>query len=393
MSNSREKPQPERNEYGRKIITSSYIKKLCEHQGLYETPSFNRHLYLHFSGFTEISGLDDYKNLQALFLENNLIEKIENLSHLKSLRCLYLQNNSITRIENLDELTELKTLNLSHNKIEKIENLKNLVNLNDLDLSHNKISSTENIKGLAEVPSVVSLDLSYNTINDVEHIFSTLTQMNNLGCLYLKNNGCIRQISNYRKMLVAKIPSLKHLDEKTVYEVERLGSEAWFLHGKDAEMQVRKKYYDQKDQENHNSFREYGNLVAEGLQRRAELLRKLESERDIEKAGLEELKAELESTKPEGYELVLREIELKTQELNEPIDMDMLKISGLKDGKCSYKSGELDKYGNWITEAVKIEKAEEFPIEETVVLSSIAELSIKDLEDKLIEHYFNFESV
>ncbi|CAG9311619.1 unnamed protein product [Blepharisma stoltei] len=390
MSSSKDKPQPERNEYGRRIITLPYIKRLCIYQGLYENPQLNAYLYLHFLGISEIQNLDEYTNLYALWLENNLIEKIDGLSNLKTLRCLYLQNNNINKIENLDQLTELRTLNLSHNRIEKIENLSALTSLSDLDLSHNRISSTENLKGLTQVPSLTSIDLSFNNICDVEEFFTVFTSLSNLGCLYLKNNNCIRYIPNYRKTLIARIPSLKHLDEKPVFEVERLGSEAWFTDGREAEMQVRKKYYDNQDAERLKHFMDYSRLEIEGIQKKEALRKKLEEERKVQQRSLEELKKQILANQEEGFELVLEELEKKSKELSEPIDEKLLLIYGIKEGKCTYKTGELDKYGHIIIDVPNDKEVPESYEEETIMLP-LSELQISELESKLIETCFNFD--
>ena len=117
------KPESDRDDKGRSIITKPFLKKLCEYQDLFETPRLNTHLYLHYMGFIDIRNLEEYINLRALWLESNFITEIQGLSHLTKLRCLYLQNNGICKIENLDALKELVTLNLSHNRISIIENI------------------------------------------------------------------------------------------------------------------------------------------------------------------------------------------------------------------------------------------------------------------------------
>ena len=91
--------KPDVDENGRVVMNQRYIKRLCEEQGLYLTPSVNDKLYLHFKGFSKIQNLEEYINLCTLYLENNLIRAIEGLDNLKSLRFLYLHNNMIKKIE------------------------------------------------------------------------------------------------------------------------------------------------------------------------------------------------------------------------------------------------------------------------------------------------------
>ena len=108
----KEKPQPDKDENGFRIITEDFCKKLCYYNGGYDSPKLNVNLYLHFQGFRKIQNLDSFTNLQVLYLENNSINKIEGLDKLVNLTCLYLQNNYICEIENLEHNTKLSILNL-----------------------------------------------------------------------------------------------------------------------------------------------------------------------------------------------------------------------------------------------------------------------------------------
>ncbi|KAL0478698.1 hypothetical protein AKO1_008275 [Acrasis kona] len=82
------------------------------------------------------------RQLQQLFLQNNLIEKIENLYHLKDLRYLNLAINSITKIENLESNEVLTKLDLTINYITDIFSVENLScnhHLRELTLTGNPI--------------------------------------------------------------------------------------------------------------------------------------------------------------------------------------------------------------------------------------------------------------
>lgn len=46
--------------------------------------------------------------------------------------------------------------------------------------------------------------------------------MPEMRCLYLKNNPCVRKISLYRKNLTMCMPNLLYLDERPVFDYERL---------------------------------------------------------------------------------------------------------------------------------------------------------------------------
>lgn len=66
--------------------------------------------------------------------------------------------------------------------------------------------------------------------------------MTNLHCLYLKGNPCVRMVSQYRKILTMNMPNLYYLDERPIFDFERMFAEAFSRGGKDEEERVRKEY-------------------------------------------------------------------------------------------------------------------------------------------------------
>ena len=72
--------------------------------------------------------------------------------------------------------------------------------------------------------------------------------MPNLKCLYLKGNPAVRNISNYRKIIIASIPSLTYLDDRPVFVNERRTAEAWLKGGKEGETSEREKIRDEATQ-------------------------------------------------------------------------------------------------------------------------------------------------
>lgn len=125
-------------------------------------------------------------------LDREKISEIDNLDCLGPVTNLYLQKNEITGIENLEVLPKLRFLTLAENKISKLENLKMLTNLKFLDLSDNSI---ENF--------------------DTEELPSSLV------ILLLKGNLCTEN-AEYKKKLLAALPSLKQLDGNEVTRQDRV---------------------------------------------------------------------------------------------------------------------------------------------------------------------------
>lgn len=46
-------------------------------------------------------------------------------------------------------------------------------------------------------------------------------KMPELAVVYLQNNGFNKKISHYRKTLISKIPNMKYIDDKPVFEDEK----------------------------------------------------------------------------------------------------------------------------------------------------------------------------
>lgn len=184
-------------------------------------------------------------------MEGNAFKKIEGLELLTHLRCLYLQENMIKEIGGLDTLTELANLNLSDNMIERVQGLSKLVKLSNLQLKRNRIGEggIEDLKGLLECPSISALDISDNKIETEEILPEILMKMPNIAVLYMQNNDFTKKISHYRKTIISKIPSIKYIDDKPVFEDELRYAHAWARGGMEEERKERALYKKEKEDE------------------------------------------------------------------------------------------------------------------------------------------------
>ena len=243
----KEKPQPDKDQNGFRIITEDFCKKLCYYNGGYDSPKLNVNLYLHFQGFRKIQNLDNFTNLQVLYLENNSINKIEGLDKLINLTCLYLQNNYIKEIENLENNTKLSILNLSNNKIQSIPNISYLDKLENLYISKNSLSTIQNLEGLLNLKSLSLLDIQNNPFSvSPDDLITFLNKLEKLKVLYLKGD-ITRLIPNYRRTLIVKIKNLTYLDDKPIKNEDKVGAEAYFKGGYQAEKEARIKYREEND--------------------------------------------------------------------------------------------------------------------------------------------------
>ncbi len=66
-----------------------------------------------------------------------------------------------------------------------------------------------------------SLDLTDNKIADEKVLPEVFEKMPNLAVLYLHQNEVCKKIEHYRKTLIIKLPKLKYLDDRPVFEEER----------------------------------------------------------------------------------------------------------------------------------------------------------------------------
>ena len=121
-----------------------------------------------------------------------------------------------------------------------------------------------------QVSKLCSLELSYNPIS--ESSLAALYSLENLACLYFRGN---RRCGIFRKTLVSHITSLKYIDDKPVTELDILCANAWVTGGAEAEEEVKKKFYQEKAEEQRKLARGYHSKHNDRLRhRRSDSLRK-----------------------------------------------------------------------------------------------------------------------
>jgi dynein assembly factor 1 len=253
-------------------MTKPMLRKLCKDNGLYTTPSINDKLYLHYKGFKAIQNLEEYTGLKALWLEGNGLFKIEGLDTLKDLRTLYLHENIIEKIGNLDNQTELDNINLSKNFIRRVENLSHMTKLTSLNLANNQISTYEGIAHVLEIPTLQTIDLQHNKIED-PNIIDIFAQLPDLRVLYLMGNPAVKHIRNYRKTVISRCKQLKYLDDRPVFDDERRRTDAWAAvmeaggtaeEALEAERGELRKIRQEKDDADERNFRAFETMMREG---------------------------------------------------------------------------------------------------------------------------------
>ena len=80
--------------------------------------------------------------------------------------------------------------------------------------------------------------MSDNELKDPEIVSQIFEKLRDLRVLYLSNNPVTRNIRNYRKYMISKLPQLTYLDDKPVFTNDRRKAEAFIQGGLEAERKV-----------------------------------------------------------------------------------------------------------------------------------------------------------
>lgn len=202
-----------------------------------------------------------FPHLKCLYFEGNGCDEISGLASNPELRCLFLHENAIMKMEGLDNLISLSNLNLADNLITTIEGINNCEKLDILYLARNRIgrNGLDDLRGLLTCPTLTTVDLQSNKISDPECLEEIFMKMPNLKVLYVQGNEFTSKIKNYRKTMIAKLPTLMYLDDRPVFAEDRRHAEAFARGGIEEERKERDAINKEKaatDEKNRMAFRD-----------------------------------------------------------------------------------------------------------------------------------------
>jgi len=340
----------------RKRITQKVLKGLIKEQSLYKTASLNDKLYLHYGGYDKIENLEEWTGLRALWIEGNGFDKIQGLNPLTQLRCLYLQQNCLKRIEGLECCPLLAQLNLANNFISTIEGLSSLRHLSTLQIANNHLTTADDLTHLLEVPTITVLDLQNNRLEEAE-VLDVLEAMPVLAVVQLQGNTFVPKITQYRRNTVSRCRALSYLDDRPVFEEERLAVDAWSVGGLPAEREERRRQREEKDQAHRRNL-EY--MMSFSGKKRIEV-GEGDAEEQIESAAQAAefakkqaaLLAEEKMTEKQMYERALEAVERKRAEL--------LRLKAERQRALAAASGEEAPAEDGGAEAEAVDKAKVAP--------------------------------
>lgn len=168
---------------------------------------------------------NDYNFLRSINVSlNSLLKVPEGLT--KNLLVLNLSRNRIKSLNNIEVCRRLVFLNASHNQIQTVSTIGLLQSLKELYLANNWLPSAT-LKEFNSLKSLKILDLSQNKLSaDIEKwstAFKT-TSIRNLYAISTKGNlGLDSKISQFKSVLLALFPSLKHINKEDMILLSQYG--------------------------------------------------------------------------------------------------------------------------------------------------------------------------
>lgn len=167
-------------------------------------------LYKDAGPISSLSGVENFVNLERIFMWNNQLSDLSPLNNLSNLKLLDITGNNVSDLSPISNITTLETLIVDNNSIKDISAISSLINLKYLSFSGNNIST---ITPISSIPNLLSLRFDRNNISDISPVstkntlnllsanennienLSHLANLSNLTILYLRKNK-ISNISN-----------------------------------------------------------------------------------------------------------------------------------------------------------------------------------------------------
>ena len=167
----------------------------------------------------------------------------------RKLPCRYVQSNQLESLQGLQNVPSLQVLNVSSNKLTSLAGLSACPQLQTLISSNNKLCSLSSVSELACCPELSTLDIQSNSLDDPEvalqdtawafcvldavtgafhqQVLNLVKALPAVCGLYIKDNPILETVRHWRKTLVGSMPKLTYLDDRPVFDMERVCAVAW----------------------------------------------------------------------------------------------------------------------------------------------------------------------
>ena len=119
-------------------------------------------LYINLNKISKITNLDQFTELFELYIQNNKIRKIENLP--ESIKKLDISNNEFTDLTGIENSKNLEWFNFENNNIKSIAKIIKLFNIREIYCAGNYINNPKECWQLGKLKKLEILDLTGNEV-------------------------------------------------------------------------------------------------------------------------------------------------------------------------------------------------------------------------------------
>lgn len=155
-----------------------------------------------------------------------------NEKYVKNCTEIHLGNRGIEKLRGFERLVNLEVLFLNDNKLTHLTHLENNFRIKRLYLENNKLFTLKG-SSVQAMQYLEFLDLTNNTLKDLQKVLSLLEHLKDLRELELKGNPVCEE-PDYRYHVIHRLPSLHTLDCHLITDAERRIAEDKFGPRKEA---------------------------------------------------------------------------------------------------------------------------------------------------------------
>lgn len=141
-------------------------------------------LNINSKNVSNLSGIQYFTNLNALYMNSNQISNLNLISNLEKLKTIEFNFNNVSNLTPFQNLIKIEWMHLTDNNVSDISYVSNLTSIKNLGLSKNQI---EDIAPLGFLINLERLDLSENNITSLNALCNLGTSFT--GTIIIKDNN------------------------------------------------------------------------------------------------------------------------------------------------------------------------------------------------------------